>query len=205
MSNNHFTNINAIIFDLGGVLVDWSPNYLYDKIFVSLEGRDFFLNHITTMDWNEEQDAGRSWAEGIEQLIKLFPEYHNEIAAYYNRWSEMLNGSIAENVDILKKLDEANFPLYALTNWSYETFPIAKERYEWLKLFKGIVVSGEEKVRKPDPLIYNICCERYNLNPATTLFIDDSLRNIQAAKEFGLITCHYRNSHQLNEDLSIFI
>ena len=148
MSNNPFTNINAIIFDLGGVLVDWSPNYLYDKIFVSLEGRDFFLNHITTMDWNEEQDAGRSWAEGIEQLIKLFPEYHSEITSYYDRWSEMLNGSIAENVDILKKLDEANFPLYALTNWSYETFPIAKERYEWLKLFRGIVVSGGGESKK---------------------------------------------------------
>jgi 2-haloacid dehalogenase len=200
--NNKNTFISAVIFDLGGVLIDWNPRHLYQKVFRTDEAIEYFLRNICTMEWNEEQDAGRKWADGIQSLSVRYPEYRSEIAAYFDRWEEMLKGQIDASVLLFERLLKNDVPVYALTNWSSETFPMALERYPFLSAFKGIVVSGHEGVRKPNPSIFQICTNRYNLVPAQTLFIDDNLRNVQAARDFGFQACHYLNPAQLNDVLS---
>ena len=150
--------IETIIFDLGGVLIDWNPEYVYREVFDNDQQKvDWFLNTICTSDWNVEHDAGRLLADGTELLVKEFPQYEDWIRTYYNRWTDMLGGPIKEGVAILNKLKQANTcKLYALTNWSGETFPVALQRYDFLQHFEGIVVSGTEKTRKPFTKIYDI-------------------------------------------------
>jgi len=194
--------IQTIIFDLGGVLIKWDPKLLYRKIFTDEKEMNTFLNQVCTMDWNEQQDAGRTWQEGIAELTPKYPEYETEINAYFERWPEMLGGAIDETVDLLKKLKADNkFRLYALTNWSAETFPFALEQFDFLQLFEGILVSGEEKLKKPDPRIYQLLFSRYNIDPATALFIDDSLRNIKAAEQVGLQVHHFTSPQRLKAEL----
>ena len=196
--------IEAVIFDLGGVLVDWNPEYLYAKIFKNdLKKMTWFLNTICTPDWNMEQDAGRTFEEGTEILTSEYPEYEPEIRSFFERWEEMLKSEKKDTVLILNLLSELNkVKLYALTNWSAETFPIAQRRFDFLKRFEGIVVSGEEKTRKPFSKIYEITLDRYGLSAENCLFIDDSLENIEAAKLLGFNTVHFSNALQLNMDLN---
>ena len=141
--------VNTIIFDLGGVLIDWNPKYAYRDVFNRDEEKtDWFLNTICTHEWNEGHDEGRPIEEGNKLLIAQYPEYGKLIRTYYERWHEMLGGPVNEGVEILKKIKAANnYKLYALTNWSAETFPIARERFDFLQLFDDIVVSGEERVK----------------------------------------------------------
>lgn len=194
--------INTIIFDLGGVLIDWNPKHLYRKIFKDEQEIDNFLNTVCTSDWNEEQDAGRTLQEATETLVKEHPEHEDNIRAYYSRWEEMLGGAIEGTVDIFRKLRESKqFKIYALTNWSIETFPVAQERYEFLKWFDGVVMSGEEKNRKPFPEFYKVLLDRYQVKPEEALFIDDNVRNIKAAKELGIDSIPFVNPEQLNRDL----
>lgn len=194
--------INTIIFDLGGVLIDWNPKYLYRKIFNDDAKIEEFLNTVCTSDWNEEQDAGRSLEEATETLVKEHPQHEEYIRAYYSRWEEMLGSSIEGTVEIFRKLkDSNNFKILALTNWSEETYPIAFERYDFLKWFDGILVSGTEKTRKPFPKFYHLLLDRYNVKAAEALFIDDNLRNIHAAKEIGIDSIHFKNAEQLEEEL----
>ena len=194
--------INNIIFDLGGVLIDWNPDYMYKKIIPDEFKRSWFLENICTSDWNEAQDGGRLISEANELLISKYPEYSDLILAYYTRWEEMLNGPILGTVDILKELKEnKQHGLFALTNWSAETFPRALELFDFLHWFDGRVVSGEEKTRKPFKEIYDIILHRFNLIPSTTLFIDDNLRNINAAKELGIISIHFQSPQQLRKEL----
>ncbi|MEJ7677524.1 MAG: HAD family hydrolase [Segetibacter sp.] len=149
--------ITAIIFDLGGVLIDWNPKHLYRKIFNDESDMQHFLEKICTPEWNEEQDAGRTLKEATDMLVKEYSEYEENIHVYYDRWQEMLAWAIEGTVEIFKKLkDSKRFKLYALTNWSAETFPIALEKYEFLGWFDGVVVSGTEKFRKPSPKFYQI-------------------------------------------------
>lgn len=179
--------IKAIIFDLGGVLINWDPRLLYRKIFSTEEQITHFLENICTPDWNEEQDAGRSLADGTELLVKLHPEHETNIRAFYGRWTEMLGGEIAGTIELFNQLkNDGRFKLYALTNWSAETFIIAEQQYPFLKQFDGVVVSGVEKTRKPHPGFYNILLERYALKAEETVFIDDNLRNVKAAIELGI-------------------
>ena len=196
--------ITTIIYDLGGVLIDWNPKYVYRQVFNGDEAKvDWFLNTICTHEWNEEHDAGRLIEDGNKVLIEQYPEHETLIRTYYERWHEMLGGPIKEGVEILTKLKEANkHQLYALTNWSAETFPVALERYEFLQWFKGIVVSGEEKTRKPFKKIYNIILERYNLTPQNCVFIDDNLKNVEAARELGIYAIQFKNSQQLTNELN---
>ncbi len=192
----------TIIFDLGGVLIDWNPRYVYRQIFDSEEKIDWFLTHICDMEWNEQQDAGRSLDEATAEKLAEFPEYEEEIKAYYGRWEEMLGGLIEESIQIFNQLLESGkYRLFGLTNWSAETFPIARERFEFLKKFDGIVVSGEEKTRKPLPEIYQIIMDRYGVRPEQALFIDDSLRNVKAAQEMGIESIHFTSSQQLKSEL----
>ncbi|HEY6956271.1 MAG TPA: HAD family phosphatase [Flavisolibacter sp.] len=194
--------IDAIIFDLGGVLIDWNPAYVYDKMFTSEEQKRLFFEKICTPDWNEQQDAGRSLKEATDELLEKHPDWKEYIEAYYGRWEEMLGGPIHGTVEIFKQLKASGkYKLYALTNWSAETFPVALERYDFLHWFDGRVVSGEEKMRKPFPEFYQLLLDRFQLTAEETLFIDDNLRNEQAAKEIGLQTVHFKSPAQLKEDL----
>lgn len=193
--------IETIVFDLGGVLVDWDPRYLYRKIFTDETALEDFLSTITTTEWHIEQDRGRTMEEATSILLSRHPEHAANIRAYYDRWNEMFGGPIEGTVRILRELHETRLPLYALTNWSAETFPLARENYDFLGLFDEIVVSGEERLIKPDKDLYNVLIQRTNLNPATTVFIDDSLPNVAAAKELGFVALAFETPARLREDL----
>ena len=194
--------IKAIIFDLGGVLIDWNPRYVYRQLFKTDEEVEWFLANITTLDWNEQQDAGYPIDKATRELIGKHPEWESHIRVYYERWKEMLADPIHGTVDLLKKIKEdGQYKLYALTNWSAELFPHAIKSFDFLKWFDGIVVSGEEKMRKPQPEFYQVLLDRYKLNATSTLFIDDNIRNIDAAKNMGLQTVHFISSEELEKDL----
>lgn len=195
--------IDTVIFDLGNVLIKWDPRNLYRKIFVDPGAMEYFLSEICTPDWNLQQDAGRTWAEAIDERIEKFPEYESEIRAFIDRWEEMLGGAIEESVYLLKSLHQSgDYKLLALTNWSAETWPIAWERYDFLQLFEGIVVSGQEKLAKPDEAIYQLICERYHVEPAKALFIDDSEANVIGAQRFGLNAIQFESANQFRHDLA---
>ena len=197
--------IKAIIWDLGGVLVDWNPAYVFDTLFDEQEKKQYFFQNVCTLDWNENQDAGYPIQKATEELVAKHPEWKEHIEAYYGRWTEMLGGPIEGTVELFRQTTESkNFKQYALTNWSSELFPIALERYEFLHWFDGRVVSGEEKMRKPFPEFYHLILNRYNLDPETTLFIDDNLRNIKAAEALGIQCIHFRTPEQLLKDLEQF-
>lgn len=197
--------IQTIIFDLGAVLIDWNPRYVYRSVFDNEEKTDWFLQNICTSDWNENQDAGYSIAKATAELIERHPEWQKEISAYYGRWQEMLGGPIEGTVEIFRQLKQNNdLKFYALTNWSAETFPVALERFDFLKWFDGIVVSGEEKTRKPFPEFFRILLNRYNIDPAKAVIIDDNLRNIQGAEAVGINGIHFTNPDQLKTDLHKF-
>ncbi|HEV8504071.1 MAG TPA: HAD family phosphatase, partial [Chitinophagaceae bacterium] len=187
-------SIDTIIFDLGGVLIDWNPRYVYRKVFKTEEEVEWFLENVTTPEWNENQDAGYPLHKATEELIAKHPEWEPEIKAYYGRWLEMLGDQIHETVEILRQLKRTGkYKLYALTNWSAETFPHALDRFEFFKMFEGVVVSGEEKMRKPSAEFYKIIIDRYHIDPATTIFIDDSLRNVKGAETVGITGIHFHN------------
>ncbi|TXK21136.1 HAD family phosphatase [Pontibacter qinzhouensis] len=192
----------TIIFDLGAVLIDWNPHYLYRTIFQEEAPMLHFLENVCTSDWNEEQDGGRSLQEATELLVARYPEHEEYIRAFYGRWEEMLGGAIDGTVKIFEELKSQNkFKFYALTNWSSETFPIAQERFEFLTWFDGIVVSGDEKDRKPFPSFYQTLLNRYQVKPEEAIFIDDNLRNIHAAEKIGLDSIHFQSPEQLREEL----
>jgi 2-haloacid dehalogenase len=202
MKNAAAKQYSNLVFDLGAVLIDWNPRYLYDKVFATAAETDFFLQNICTPDWNEEQDAGRSLQEATEMLVTQHPEYEAQIRAFYGRWKEMLGGPIEETVQLLRELKDSNqYKIYALTNWSNETFPLALLLYPFLQWFDGIVVSGREKMRKPHAAFYNLLLQRYELNPAETLFIDDNHRNIVGAEACGIDGIHFTSPLQLKEVL----
>ena len=185
--------IKNIIFDLGGVLIDWNPEYVYLKEFLGDRKKmEWFFEEICTMDWNENQDAGYPIKKATEERVKMFPQHEKLIRMYYGRWEEMLGDSISETVVILNKLiKKGDYRITALTNWSAETFPVALERFNFLQQFEGIVVSGTEKMRKPFPEIYKLTLDRFGFKAKESLFIDDNLRNIEAAAEMGIQTIHF--------------
>ena len=196
------TQIKNIIFDLGGVLIDWNPHYMYKKIIPDDIQRNWFIDNICTLDWNEQQDGGRKIKDAVEELLAKYPDQKNNIEAYYTRRSEMLNGPIEGTVEIFKQIKDKNiFKIYALTNWSAETFPRALQLFNFLHWFDGRVVSGEENTRKPHKEIYDIILTRYNLLPNETVFIDDNLRNIKAADELGITSIHFTSPESLMDEL----
>ncbi len=198
-------NIDTIIFDLGGVLVDWDPKYVYREVFNGDEEKvDWFLNTICTSDWNVEQDAGRTFKEATDFLVNKYPEYEDWIRIYYDRWEDMLLGQIDETVALLEKIKkQGSHQLYALTNWSAEAFPVALQRFDFLQHFEGIVVSGEEKTRKPFSKIYEIILDRYQLKALSCVFIDDNLENVKGAETVGIKAIHFKNSQQLTAELNL--
>ena len=195
--------VKNIIFDLGGVLVDWNPDYVFlDEFGGDRKKMQRFYDEVCTFDWNENQDAGYPLAQATEDRVALFPEQEAMIRMYYGRWEEMLGGPIAGTVALLKKLvDHPDYRVVALTNWSAETFPIALARFDFLHWFEGIVVSGTEQTRKPFPEIYRTTLQRFSLEAPASLFIDDNARNIAAAAALGIQTIQFKNPDQLKTDL----
>ena len=198
--------IDTIIFDLGGVLIDWNPEYVYLDVFNgNREKMKWFFDNICTSDWNENQDAGYPMAKATEERIALFPEWEKEIEMFYGRWVEMLGDAIPGTVEILEKLIKTNsYKIVALTNWSAETFPIALERFEFLQWFEGILVSGEEKTRKPFDEIYNLTLERFNINAKNSIFIDDNFGNVEAANRLNINGIHFKSPEQLIQQLKTY-
>ncbi len=179
-------DIKNVVFDFGGVLIDWNQRYLYRKVFTSEEEMEWFLANVCTDEWNARQDAGRPFLEGVAEAKVQYPQYSAQIEMFWSRWIEMIGGEIKENTDWLRRLKVDGYGIYGLTNWSTETLPQAMERFDFFQLFDGIVVSGEEHLIKPDPRIYHILLDRYGLNPTECLFIDDSPKNVAAAKRIGM-------------------
>lgn len=198
--------IDNIIFDLGGVLIDWNPEYVYLDVFNgNRQKMQWFFDNICTHGWNENQDAGYPMAKATEERVAMFPEHEDLIRMFYGRWEDMLGESISGTVVILDQLvQSSNYKIIALTNWSHETFPKALKKFDFLQWFEGIVVSGEEKTRKPFRDIYEITLKRFSLKPQRTIFIDDSLRNIEAAKSLGIHGIHFNGPQNLIQQFKSF-
>jgi 2-haloacid dehalogenase len=199
--------INTIIFDLGGVLIDWNPNYVFEKLIPDEEKRTYFLAEVCPSHWNENQDAGYPLEQATNDRLALFPEWETEIRAFYGRWTEMLGDPIRNTVNVLQKvIQHPDYKVYALTNWSHETLPLARamERFKFLDWFDGIVVSGEEKTRKPFLDFYEIILNRYKIIPENAVFIDDNFGNIIAAKSMNINVIHFNIEENLLKQLADF-
>lgn len=193
-------SIKNIVFDFGGVLIDWNPRYLYKTMFDTEAEMEWFLANICTDAWNIQQDAGRTMAEATRILQSKHSNYHDLIQNFYDGWEQMLKGPIDENVALIELLQK-KYRLFGLTNWSSETFPIALARYDFLHEFEDIVVSGDEKLIKPDPAIYEVLLNRNHLIAKECLFLDDNLKNIEAAKAMGFHTIHIDGKIVLKQEL----
>ena len=189
------------MFDLGGVLIDWDPRYLYRKLLDDEAAVEEFLATVCTPAWNDEQDRGRPFAEGVAELVARHPAHAAAITAFHERWAEMLGGAVDATVEVLAELRAAGVPVYALTNWSAETFGIARERFEFLEWFDGVLVSGEERMIKPDPAIFRLLLERFGLDPEPTFYVDDSELNVAAADRLGFDAVRFTTPAQLRRDL----
>ena len=194
---------DIVIFDFGGVLVDWDPRHLYRKLFGDdAAGMERFLAEICTTEWNLGIDAGRPWSEAVAELVARHPAEAARIRAFHERWDEMLRGPIDGSVAILDELKRSDRPLYGLTNWSDEKFRKTRVRYPFFAWFDGIVVSGEERLIKPDARLYHRLFERYAIDPARALFIDDNPHNVAAAVALGLHGIVFRSPAQLRGELT---
>ena len=193
--------VKAVVFDLGGVLIDWDPRHLYRKLLDDEAAVEEFLATVCTPEWNAEQDRGRPFAEGVAELVGRHPVHAAAITAYHERWPEMLGGAVGGTVEVLAELRAAGVPVYALTNWSAETFGIARERFEFLEWFDGVLVSGEERMIKPDPAIFRLLLDRFGLDPGATFYIDDSPANVAAADRLGFDAVRFTSPAQLRRDL----
>ncbi len=194
--------MTAVAFDLGGVLLDWDPRHLYRTLFDGDdEAMEHFLATVCTPQWNEHNDRGRPLAEGVALLSAEHPEHAELIEAFAARWSETVAGPIDGTVQVLAELIETGTPVYALSNWSAETFASARTRYDFLEWFDGMVISGQEGVIKPEPRIFEILCERWALEPATTIFVDDTQANVDAARGLGFRAIRFHDPPQLRAAL----
>ena len=191
----------AVVFDLGGVLIDWDPRHLYRKLLADEAAVEEFLATVCTPEWNAELDRGRPFAEGVAELVERHPEHAAAIAAYHERWPEMVAGDIPGTVEVLAELRAAGVPVYALTNWSAETFGVARERFEFLEWFDGVLVSGEERMIKPDPAIFRLLLDRFGLDPGATFYVDDSEPNVEAAGRLGFDAVRFTTPARLRRDL----
>lgn len=191
----------AIIFDFGGVLMDWNPRYLYRKLISDENKIEAFLKEVDFFEWNKRQDAGRPFTEAVTELCAAFPQHQELIQAYDQRYEESLSGPISASVEILSEIKACYPLLYAISNWPAEKFAIVKRKYPFFSWFKDIVISGEVQLAKPDPRIFQLLLDRINRPADCCLLIDDSTDNIAAAQSFGMYTILFSNPQQLRRDL----
>ncbi|HQU53415.1 MAG: HAD family phosphatase [Lewinellaceae bacterium] len=197
--------IDYIVFDLGGVLIDWDPRYLYRKLFEDPNEIDYFLTEVCHGKWNEQMDGGYPFEQACNDRIAEYPQYEEAILAYWKRWPEMLNGAHPGTVELLEQMrSNQTHRLFSITNWSAETFPTARRLFPFLGYFEDIVVSGEEKLIKPNAGIYQVLFERNQLNARAGLFIDDNANNVEAARACGMEAIHFKHPEQLKSDLQTF-
>lgn len=193
---------SVAVFDLGGVLIDWNPRYLYRHLFDDPADMERFLDEVGFAEWNHLQDAGRPFAVGLEELAAAHPARRQLLEAFIDRWPESLGGAIPASVDVVRELRDRGVRLLALTNWSAETFPVALDRFEFLDWFDGIVVSGELGVAKPDPAIFEHLLERFGIEARDAVFVDDSAANIEAAAALGFHSVHFEGPASLRAELT---
>jgi 2-haloacid dehalogenase len=192
----------TVVFDVGNVLLRWDPRFLYRRIFDDEERMEWFLANVCTSAWNVEQDRGRDWDEAVALLVERHPDHAAPIRAFHERWHETVSGAIEENVAVLNRLREAGVPTYCITNFSGAKFREAQKRYPFLASFDGAIVSGDERLLKPDPAIYHLLIERYGLSAEECLFIDDSVANVEGARAVGMQAIHYREPMDLGAELA---
>ena len=190
-----------VVFDFGGVLVDWNPHHLYDKYFGSVEKATWFLENICLYSWNLQMDNGKPFAEGVAELQAQYPEWSEAIEIYHTRWIEMMAGEIEGMSSLVKRLKAAGYRVFGLTNWSSETFPLVRDKYPVFSLMEGMVVSGEEHLLKPDAAIYNCLLERYGLRAEESLFVDDNLANVEGARAVGMQGVQFKSAEELERVL----
>jgi len=193
--------MDTVLFDLGRVLLDWDPRYYYGRFFSSDDALEHFVQHVIAHDWYLEMDAGKPADQAIAERSRRFPEHAALIARWKEGWPVMLRGTIAGTVEILDALRRRGLRLYALTNFSNETWPLAKARFECLSWFEDVIVSGEHGIVKPDPRIFELAISRCRLDPAKTAFIDDVAANVEAGRACGLHAIHFTSSEKLRADL----
>ena len=193
------------LFDLGGVFFDWDPNHFFKDVFDKEDERIYFLTEICNDEWNIQQDAGRTIEEAEIELILKFPHYENEIKMYYKNHRKMIRGTFDLSIKVLNKLKEKNYECYVLSNWSAETFVGMTDDYPFLQLFNGLLISGQDKLMKPDVAIYELAINRFNLIPQDTVFIDDKLENIEVAKNLNLKTIHLVDPNKIELEIDKFI
>ena len=192
---------SAAVFDLGGVLIDWNPRHLYRKLFQHEADMEYFLANICTTEWNLQQDAGRTFSEACAALKLEHSSKGEMIDAWFERFDEMMAGPIVDTVDILAELRERQVPIYALSNWSAETFPFAQRRFEFLQWFRAVFLSAEVRLVKPDPRIFQYFCERFGLIPEQIIYIDDLQHNVEAASRIGMQAIRFSDPASLREEL----
>lgn len=180
-----------VVFDVGNVLLRWDPRNLYRSIFPDEAEMEWFLGNICTPAWNLEQDRGRDWEEAVALLVKDHPQHESAIRAFHDRWHETVAGTFEQNVALLENLRTAGVPNYCITNFSSPKFILAQELFPFLTGFDGTIVSGDERLLKPDPAIYRLLLDRYGLEAADCVFIDDSHANVEAARGVGMHAIHY--------------
>lgn len=193
--------IEAVVFDIGGVLLDWNPRYLYRQLFQDEDSMERFLAEVCTMEWHEANDLGVPYTRSCAALAQRHPEQADLIWAWSRRSEEMVGGPITGTVEILRELVAAGVPCYGLTNMEAETYPLRRDRYEFMSWFAGTVVSSHERVAKPDPEIFQRLLERYGLPAETTLLIDDAQRNVEAARELGMLALRFESPDQVRRYL----
>jgi len=193
------------LFDLGGVFFDWNPNYFFINIFRDQKERQYFLNDICNDAWNIQQDAGRSIKDAELELIPKFPKYEKQIKMYYANHRNMIKGTFTKSIEILNYLKKNNYECYVLSNWSAETFIGMTEDYPFLKKFDGLLISGEDKLIKPNLAIYQLAIERFDLDPHKCVFIDDKLENVETAKKLSFHTIHLTNPKTINAEIKKYL
>ena len=196
------SKIKNIVFDFGGVLIDWNPRYLYRSYFAGDEERmEWFLQNVCTYPWNIQMDGGKPFAEGVEELTAQHPEWAEAIGVYHTRWTEMIGGEVEGTASLIKRLKAAGYRVFGLTNWSMETYPLIRDNYEVFSLFEGVVVSGEEHLLKPEARIYRCLLNRYGLNAEESVFLDDNADNVAGAEAVGMEAIRFESAEQAEQEL----
>lgn len=195
------TKIQAVIFDFGNVLLEWNPRHVYRRYFPNEEAMENFLHEVSFMDWNAQQDKGRTFAQGVAELSSQFPHYSDLIQAYHDNWKDSIGDYFAGTVEIMKRLKKQGYSLYGLSNWSAETFPLAREKYDFFNLLDEIVISGEVGMIKPEPEIFELLLQRTGRAANECLFIDDAPANVEQAQKMGFAAIQFQSPEHLEDEL----